>query len=195
MLIVMTLHAHLAQGVKSFTCHVHLTSLGPDHPGHLQHLPSMLQMTNVVIAAGIVRSLLGTLIIAVDIAFVILGHHGVRPKVADHGLRDILLNGSLLSTRQDIGTLYLRMDRIFSIDVNAFHGMAQHLSLEPTHLKQGLAIVKVGLSTLYVSLAKFLGENGAALSHVIHSFRDIEVLLHAHQQLLGILHAACAHSG
>merc|ERR1719154_385483 len=44
LLVVVTLHALLSQEVKSFTCQVHLASLGPDHSGHLQHLPSMLQM-------------------------------------------------------------------------------------------------------------------------------------------------------
>merc|ERR1719305_2265379 len=49
LLVVVTLHAHLSQEVKSFTCQVHLASLGPDHSGHLQHLPSMLQMANVIV--------------------------------------------------------------------------------------------------------------------------------------------------
>ena len=82
------------------------------------------------------------------------------------------------------------MDRILSIDIDAFHGMAQHLCLQPAHLKQGLAVVEVGLGTLDVGLAELLGDDGAALSHVINSFRDIEVLLHAFQQLTGVLYAA-----
>ena len=67
----------------------------------------MLQMANVIVAAIILRGFLGTLVIAVDDAFVILGHHGVGPEVAGHGLGDILLNGSLLGAGQDIGTLDL----------------------------------------------------------------------------------------
>merc|ERR1719234_2302754 len=106
----------------------------------------MLQMSNIIVAAII----LGTLVITVHIAFVILGHHGVSPEVASHGLGDILLNGSLLSAGQDIRTLNLGMSRVFSIDVNAFHGMAQHLSLQPAHLKQSFAVVEIGLSTLDV---------------------------------------------
>merc|ERR1719370_789602 len=100
----------------------------------------MLKMSNVVVTAII----LGTLVIAVHITFMILGHHGV----------------------------------------------AQHLSLQPAHLKQGLAVVEEGLSTLDVSLPKLLGKDGTALGHVINSLGNIEVLLHALQQLLGILHAA-----
>ena len=34
------------------------------------------------------------------------------------------------------------MSRIFSINVNAFHGMSQHLSLQPAHLRQGLVEVE-----------------------------------------------------
>ena len=64
----------------------------------------MLQMANVIVAAIVLRGFLGTLVIAVDDAFVILGHHGVGPEVAGHGLGDILLNGSLLGAGQDIGT-------------------------------------------------------------------------------------------
>merc|ERR1712181_166531 len=65
LLIVMTLHAHLSQGVDSLTGQIHLASLGPDHPGHLQHLPRMLQMSNVIFTAIILRAL----IIPVHIAF------------------------------------------------------------------------------------------------------------------------------
>merc|ERR1719234_376714 len=185
--VVVTLHAHLSQGVDSLTGQVHLASLRPDHPGHLQHLPSMLKMSNVIFTAIILRTLVITVHI---ITFMILGHHGVGPEVAGHSLGDILLNGSLLSVRHDIRTLNLGMSRVFSIDVDTFHGMAQHLGLQPAHLKQGLAVVEEGLSTLDVSLSKLLGKDGTALCHIINSFRNIEVLLHTLQQLLGILHAA-----
>merc|ERR1719376_1640830 len=185
--VVVTLHAHLSQVMDGLTGQVHLPSLGPDHPGHLQHLPSMLQMSNVILTAIIIRTLL---VITVHVTFMILGHHGVSPEVACHSLGDILLDGSLLGIGQDIGTFNLGMSRVLSIDVNAFHGMAQHLSLQPAHLKQGLAIVEVGLSTLDVSLSKLLGKDGTALGHVINSLRNIKVLLHTLQQLLGILHAA-----
>ena len=67
--------------------------------------------------------------------------------------------------------------------------MPQHLGLQPTHLKQSLAVVEVGLSTLDVSLAKLLGKDCTALSHVIYSLGNVEVLLHTLQQLLGVLHA------
>merc|ERR1719234_2869908 len=107
----------------------------------------MLQMSNVIFTAIILRTLF---VITVHIAFVILSHHGVSSEVASHSLGDILLDGSLFSAGQDIRTLNLGMSRVFSIDVNAFHGMAQHLSLQPAHLKQGLAIVEVGLGTLDV---------------------------------------------
>merc|ERR1719234_1476974 len=183
----MTLHAHLSQGVDSLTGQVHLASLRPDHPGHLQHLPSMLEMSNVVFTAIILRTLV---VVTVHIAFVILSHHGVSSEVARHGLGDVLLDSSLLSGGQNVRTLNLGMSRVFSIDVNAFHGMTQHLSLQPTHLKQGFSIVEVGLSTLDVSLSKLLGKDGTALSHVINNLGNIEVLLHTLEQLLGILHAA-----
>merc|ERR1711971_1135024 len=101
LLIVVALHAHLSQRVDSLTCQVHLASLGPDHPGHLQHLPSMLQMSNIVLTAIILRAL----IITVHITFMILGHHRVSPEVASHSLGDILLNSSLLGAGQNIGTL------------------------------------------------------------------------------------------
>merc|ERR1719234_779450 len=114
----------------------------------------MLQMSNIIVAAII----LGTLIVTVHVSFMILGHHGMSPEVSSHGLGDILLDGSLLSAGQDIRTLNLGMSRVFSKDVNAIHGMAQHLSLQPAHLEQGLAVVEVGLSTLDVSLSKLLGK-------------------------------------
>merc|ERR1719462_407314 len=120
----------------------------------------------------------------------ILGHHGMSPEVAGHCLRYLLLNGGLLSVGKGIRTLNLWVSGVLTIDVNTLHGVAQHLSLQPAHLKQSLAIVEVWLSTLDVSLAKLLGKDAAALSHVINSFRDIEILLHTLQQLLGILHAA-----
>merc|ERR1719228_1237667 len=186
LLIVMTLHAHLSQGMKSLACQVHLASLRPHHSSHLQHLPSMLQVTNIIVTAII----LGTFVITVHIPFMILRYHGVGPEVAGHSIGDILLDGSLLSVGQHIRTLNLRMSGILSIDVDALHGVAQHLRLQPAHLKQSLAVVEVGLSTLDVRLTKLLSEDGAALSHVINSFRNIKVLLHTLQQLLGILHAA-----
>merc|ERR1719175_68448 len=72
LLVVMTLHAYLSQGVKSFTCQVHLASLRPDRPSHLQHLPSMLQVTDVIVTTIILR----TLIITVHVALMVLSHHG-----------------------------------------------------------------------------------------------------------------------
>merc|ERR1719381_420792 len=118
LLVVMTLHAYLSQGVKGFTCQVHLASLGPDHPGHLQHLPSMLQVTNVIVTAIILR----TLIITVHVTLMILSHHGMSPEVAYHCLRYILLN-----VGKGIRTLNLWMSGVRCIDINALHGVAQHL--------------------------------------------------------------------
>ena len=58
----------------------------------------MLQMSNVIVTAIILR----TLIITVHIAFMILSHHGVTPEMAGNSLRDILLDGSIPSIGQDI---------------------------------------------------------------------------------------------
>merc|ERR1719234_1649497 len=60
LLIVVALHAHLSQGVDSLTGQIHLASLGPDHPSHLQHFPSMLKMSDVVLTAIILRALIIT---------------------------------------------------------------------------------------------------------------------------------------
>ena len=67
----------------------------------------MLHMSNVIIAAII----LWTHIITVHITFMILSHHGVSPEVASHSLRDILLDGSLLSVGKDIRALNLDEDK------------------------------------------------------------------------------------
>ena len=67
----------------------------------------MLKMSNVVVTAII----LGTLVVTVHITFMILGYHGVGPEIASHSLRDILLDGSLLSVWKDIRALNLEQDK------------------------------------------------------------------------------------
>merc|ERR1712126_284041 len=150
-------------------------------------------MTNIIFATILLlRRFFGTLVVTVDVAVVILGHHGVGPEIAGHSLGHVLLNRRLLGARQQVGTLNLGITRIFSVEINAFQSITQHLRLKSAHLKQSLAIVEVGLSALEVRLAELLGEDGATLGHVINSFRDIEVFLHALQQILSILHATKA---